>query len=179
MYGLTSLYIEKLHDVGIEIFFGQNEPVGAGECIDRNLLHSAALQPFQSTFGHDAYPTIYDKAACLFFSIAGGHIFTNGNKRTSVLALLHFLLANEILLVLSNEEMVDLTRSTAAYRSTGNTAKEMMCILSQKIKEGSIAFSELSRSNHETVNDWTRIMHDMRNAGTILERSVLEQQGSR
>ena len=57
------------------------------DCIDLNLLESAAEQPFQAGFGMDFYPTIYDKAACLFFSIAGGHICTNGNKRTGVLAL--------------------------------------------------------------------------------------------
>jgi death on curing protein len=56
-------------------------------------LESAAEQPFQAGFGVEFYPTIYDKASCLFFSIAGGHIFSNGNKRASVLALDQFLLS--------------------------------------------------------------------------------------
>ncbi len=88
-------------------------------------------------------------------------------------------MANEILLAISNEEMVELTRSAAAYRSTGKTAKEMMCMISQTIEENSITFSELNRSNPEVVEVWTRIMHTMRNAEKFLKRSVLEQQGSR
>ena len=53
------------------------EPVYEDEPLNENLLESAAEQPFQGGFGVDYYPTIYDKAACLFFSIAGGHIFYN------------------------------------------------------------------------------------------------------
>ncbi len=67
VYGLTAQYLELLHDHGIGVFYGGSEPVGAGECIDHNLLQSAPLQPFQSAFGSDAYPTIYDKAARLLF----------------------------------------------------------------------------------------------------------------
>jgi death-on-curing protein len=78
------------------------EPVYPHDCLDQNLLASAAVQPFQSGFGMDFYPTVSDKAACLFFSLAGGHIFSNGNKRTAVLALDQFLIANSIYLVLSN-----------------------------------------------------------------------------
>ena len=119
VWGLPSKSIEFLHDYGIRIMLGEDEPVGSGECIDQNLLKSASLQPFQSVCGMDAYPTIYDKAACLFFSIAGGHIFTNGNKRTSVLALDHFLLVNEMRLAFSNEDLIQLSKDTASYRLTG------------------------------------------------------------
>jgi prophage maintenance system killer protein len=94
-FPLTAQYIEDIHDQGIAIAFPGLEPVHPHDCLDRNLLESAAEQPFQGGFGVDYfYPTIYDKAACLFFSIAGGHIFGNGNKRTGVLALDQFLWAN-------------------------------------------------------------------------------------
>ena len=43
--------------------------VGLFDCLDLNLLQSAAEQPFQAGFGMEFYPTIYDKAACLFFSV--------------------------------------------------------------------------------------------------------------
>jgi prophage maintenance system killer protein len=87
LFKLTPAYLEFLHDRGIAVFWPGVEPVASYDCLDLNLLESATEQPFQAGFDVEFYPTIYDKAACLFFSIAGGHIFTNGNKRTAVLAL--------------------------------------------------------------------------------------------
>ena len=179
VYGLTAQYIEFLHDHGIGVVYGGNEPVGAGECIDRNLLESAPLQPFQSAFGVDAYPTIYDKAACLFFSIAGGHIFTNGNKRTSVLALEYFLIANAILLAIPNEEMVTLTRHTASHRSRGESPEAMKSTIALEIQENSAPFKELRVLERRGYMFWHKIKRDMRNQGFAVERSLLEHRTNR
>jgi death-on-curing family protein len=61
-------------------------------CRDFNLLESAVSRPFQTVFGGDAYPTIFDKGAALFHSLVANHPFHDGNKRTAVTALYAFLL---------------------------------------------------------------------------------------
>ena len=55
-----------------------------------NLLDSAVNRPKQSAFGDDAYPTIHLKAAALMESLTMNQPFTDGNKRTSVLATIAF-----------------------------------------------------------------------------------------
>ena len=39
----------------------------------------------QSAFGEEAYPSIFEKAAELFESLAQNHAFHNANKRTALL----------------------------------------------------------------------------------------------
>lgn len=142
-YPITSAYIELLHDNGIALSWPGVQPVGPQECLDLNLLNSAAEQPFQAGFGVEFYPSIFDKAACLFFSIAGGHIFSNGNKRTAVLAVDQFLLANEVYLAISNDEMEKIAEETASYRIRGENHEVVKSRLSQRFKSESIPFQAL------------------------------------
>jgi death-on-curing family protein len=108
--------------------------------LDRNLLASAAVQPFQSGFGREFYPTLSDKAACLFFSIAGGHIFGNGNKRTAVISLDQFLIANKIYLLLSNNEVRELAEATASYHERHETQEFAMTRIREAIAENVAEF---------------------------------------
>ena len=50
---------------------------------DFGLLESAALRPQQTVAGHDAYPTLEEKAAALMHSLIRNHPFVDGNGRTS------------------------------------------------------------------------------------------------
>ncbi|GAP00485.1 type II toxin-antitoxin system death-on-curing family toxin [Fructobacillus ficulneus] len=50
----------------------------------------------QETFGREYHPTIVDKAAYLWYSLATKQLFHNGNKRTALLAGLVFLDQNFI-----------------------------------------------------------------------------------
>lgn len=111
-----------------------------------NLLESASWQPFQAGFGAEFYPTIYDKAACLFFSLAGGHIFSNGNKRTAVLAVDLFLSANGIYLTLSNEEIRKVAIATASYNERGEDQQCVRESLAKTFKEHSFPFSAVRLS---------------------------------
>ena len=63
---------------------------------DMGLLESAVNAPFQSFGGCDVYPTIYQKAARLGFSLAQNHAFIDGNKRIAAHSLLTFLSLNGI-----------------------------------------------------------------------------------
>lgn len=66
--------------------------IGGSEGIRSNhQLASAAMQPYQSIFGEDAYPSIPEKAAAHAFFLAESQPFLDGNKRTAALALTVFL----------------------------------------------------------------------------------------
>lgn len=59
--------------------------------------------------GRDLFPTIYDKAAHLGYSIISGHPFIDGNKRTGMYVALFTLNVNDYrtsIRKVSNEEVV-------------------------------------------------------------------------
>jgi death-on-curing protein len=57
-------------------------------------LESALAQPRMTFDGAELYPSIYEKAAALGFSIIQNHPFLDGNKRTGHAAMEIFLLLN-------------------------------------------------------------------------------------
>lgn len=73
------------------------------------LLDSAINRPMQSVFGEDAYPSIYEKAAALFESIAKNHAFHNANKRTALASLIIFLKLNGYEWIMGIDEEQDFT----------------------------------------------------------------------
>jgi len=105
IYYLTEKDVELINIAVIETLSPQ-EQAGVK---DRNLLRSAIDRPKQSVFGEDAYPTIYNKAAALFESLAQNHPFHNGNKRVAFTALDHFLFYNGYDLQLNEEEAYQFT----------------------------------------------------------------------
>jgi death on curing protein len=148
-----------LHDEGIAMFWPGIEPVGKYDCINLGLLESAAIQPFQSAFGQDAYPTIPDKAACLFHSLIANHCFHNGNKRTGVLALDQFLYANGYVLTLQNTDMYDLAKVTASYREQAIKPKDMLALISKFVATNTVPFSALKTTQskfYATCMQWRR-----------------------
>jgi death-on-curing protein len=54
-------------------------------------LAAAVMQPQQSAFGEDAYPTLGETAAAYAFFIVQNHPFIDGNKRTGEMAMVTFL----------------------------------------------------------------------------------------
>lgn len=164
-FPLRAEYIEAIHDEGILLSWPGIEPVRRKDCLDRNLLHSAAAQPFQGGFGIEYfYPTLYDKAACLFFSIAGGHIFGNGNKRTAVLALDQFLTANSIYLLLPNTEMYNLALQTATYRTRQEKPEQVMALISKRLQENSVEFVRIKSVNLSLYKQLHRVRRLIRRA---------------
>lgn len=91
---------------------------------DRSILESAVLRPFQTAFQQEIYPTIEHKGAALFHAINTGHAFIDGNKRTSIIALEHFLVANGYFLAIRQQSMHDLAVRTASYRERGVSSDE-------------------------------------------------------
>ncbi|WP_029422571.1 type II toxin-antitoxin system death-on-curing family toxin [Alicyclobacillus macrosporangiidus] len=83
-----------------------------------DLLDSAVNRPKQSAFGHDAYPTIFEKSAALFESLAQNHVFHNANKRTAFLSLLQFLSYNGYTFVMPPKQAEDFVVDVVNHRYT-------------------------------------------------------------
>jgi death-on-curing protein len=81
--------------------------LGVVEVRDLGLLEAAAARPAASAFGEDAYPTLVDKAAALFHSLAKNHPLVDGNKRLALAGGVTFLWINGLKLTMSNDEAYD------------------------------------------------------------------------
>jgi len=84
------------------------------EVRDHGLLESALARPRASAFGHDAYPSIHEKAAGLLHSLARNHALVDGNKRLALAATLAFYGMNGMRLTLSNSDAYDLVIGVAS-----------------------------------------------------------------
>ena len=71
-----------------EVIAIHREEVGPGvELRDRARLEAALEAPWQSAGLVDAYPSLHEKAAVLYFGIDRGQPFVDGNKRTAMLTV--------------------------------------------------------------------------------------------
>lgn len=109
-------YVEYIHDEVVSVAWPGTSTMTKGDVRDRGLLESAVSRPFQSAFGEDAYPDVHQKATALFHSLIANHPFGDGNKRTAVLSLADFLLANGYLVRFSIAEMYEIAIRMASYR---------------------------------------------------------------
>lgn len=90
--------------------FGRTEPTDIGK------LSSAVYRQYTSAGGVYKYKTVGPVAANLFYGIAMGHAFENGNKRTALLAMLAFFERNRYYLInTSEDDLYELARSVAAH----------------------------------------------------------------
>jgi len=80
------LSLSELIYINGRVLDNDNIATGKQKVRDLPLLQAAALRPSASAFGEDAYPTLREKTAALFHSMARNHPFTDGNKRTGTVA---------------------------------------------------------------------------------------------
>lgn len=111
---LTTNQVIAINTVQIRLY-SPREQVGVK---DPGLLDSAINRPRQSVFGNDAYPSVYEKAAALFESIAKNHAFHNANKRTALAALIVFLKINHYKWTMGIEEEQDFTVDVVNHKYT-------------------------------------------------------------
>lgn len=86
------------------VYLSVNEVINTAEAAlghlpevrDFHLFQSAIQRPRLRAFGTEAYPRLYDKAAVLLESIAGHHLFWDGNKRSATAVTALFLARNGI-----------------------------------------------------------------------------------
>jgi len=130
--------------------------IGAKGVKDRGLLESAVGRPYQTLFAQDAYPAVTDKAVALFHSLVSNHPFHDGNKRTAVTALQHFLLANGFFAGLSNDEAYEMAKRTASYRERGLSHDQVIREISELLAARMIsleAVRELGNEGSEMFSD--------------------------
>ncbi len=95
---LSKEEISRIHDTIIK------ETGGLGGVLDGHALLMLEGQPAQYVFGKELYPGIFEKAAFYARAINGGHIFIDGNKRTSIAVINKFLKKNGYLFEPSEQE---------------------------------------------------------------------------
>jgi death-on-curing protein len=86
--------IKIIHSIISEKFREAGEPIPLFELAKKDKLDALVNGPKHSFVGFDAYPTLYEKAAIIFYSINKDQIFVNGNKRMSTACLVIFLAIN-------------------------------------------------------------------------------------
>jgi len=72
---------------------------------DLGLLISTTERPKAAFAGKEAYKTIFEKAAVYLESLVSYHVFTDGNKRTGIVASARSLFINGYELKASNKEL--------------------------------------------------------------------------
>ena len=101
-----------------------HEQLDAGKGIrDIGLIESAVNAPFQTFGGQSLYPSIFDKAARLFYGLVKNHGFIDGNKRVAAHALIVFLRVNSFDLQASDDEFFQVTMKTAAGNFSADQIK--------------------------------------------------------
>lgn len=98
---LTLEQLLQLHTLAIQ------QTGGSAGLRDLGRLEAAIATQTQSVFGKELYEGPIDKAAALIRNIIADHPFTDGNKRTGMLAGLTFLKINNVSAHFSQGEIED------------------------------------------------------------------------
>ncbi|TKJ18832.1 MAG: type II toxin-antitoxin system death-on-curing family toxin [Promethearchaeota archaeon Loki_b32] len=96
---LSSEEIKEMHDEIIR------KTGGLEGVLNEHALLMLETQPAQSFSGQELYPNIFSKAAFYLRSINKGHIFIDGNKRTSITAVKVFLSRNNYSFEVETKEL--------------------------------------------------------------------------
>jgi death-on-curing protein len=84
------------HPIAMTLFDSKVDPMTDFDDHERALLESALNNPRQTYEGKDLYPSLFKKAAILYYSLIKNHPFKNGNKRSATATLLAFLYINNV-----------------------------------------------------------------------------------
>lgn len=110
-----------LFNISVEKHKNTNDPIPEINLGKASKIKGCLKSPFQSFGGEDLYPTIYDKAAKLFYEINKGHNLSNGNKRMAYVVTEYFLFINNISLDISDEKIYELSINVATSHSDNQT----------------------------------------------------------
>jgi death-on-curing family protein len=135
----------------LDLFWPGVEPVSADEHRDVGLIESALARPIQTFDGEFLIQGVERQGAALFHSLITNHSFFNGNKRTAVVALDLFFIANGYWLALGPDEIHDLAVRTADYRGKGLEHDAMFREIVEALKDFVVPFAELDAETAEFV----------------------------
>jgi death-on-curing protein len=88
---------------------------GSAGFIDRSVVESATQQPRTTMFGQYLHPQINDMAAAYLYHFAASQGFSDGNKRTALVAAVEFLGRNGYSLDCTNDEIYEVTMRVANH----------------------------------------------------------------
>lgn len=109
--------VRLIHQTLLEWSDQGGEPIPPFDRAKQDEIDALVATQSQSFFGIEAYPTLLEKAAIIFYTINKKQIFLNGNKRMSTLCLLVFLGINDKKLNISSD---DLTRKALWLANTAS-----------------------------------------------------------
>lgn len=105
-------------DEVIEIHCDQISRYGGLQGIrDRGLLESAVAMPSAAFEGGFLHSCQFDMAAALLFHITKNHPFLDGNKRVGTVAAIGFLMLNDVEIVATQDDLVNLVIAVAEGHS--------------------------------------------------------------
>ncbi|MFD1360951.1 type II toxin-antitoxin system death-on-curing family toxin [Lentibacillus salinarum] len=115
MAGIRYLTAKEVISINIYLInrYSKDETAGVK---DASLLDSAINRPKQSAFCEDAYPSIFEKAAALFQSLALNHAFHSANKRTAFTSMVQFLKYNGLRFLMDPKEAEDFVVDTVLHK---------------------------------------------------------------
>lgn len=148
-YILTPEYIMMIHDDNIKMYGGE---YGVREQGTFEMLCEA---PYQTMFGTDLYPTIFDKAAKLVEGFATHQVFYDGNKRTGLGAMNHLLNANGYELTFVNMEAYQFVLDIANHKY--QSVEEIANVISQNVRRGYQLPMEITKTQEFTNSNNTNL----------------------
>jgi death-on-curing protein len=122
---LTLAEVLDIHEITIEVHGG------APTILDLGLVESAVEQARQTFGGEPLYKSIEEVAAAYWHSISNNHGFSDGNKRTAVLAAMFFLEVNGHRLDMTNDEVIE---TGLAMAGQGMTRAEVFELVAKHVK---------------------------------------------
>jgi len=102
---------------------------------DIHRVRSVAERPKMQFSGKDLYPTVFDKAAAYFESIAFDHPFTDGNKRTAITLAARFLFLNGYELKTTNKALETFVLDAVVQKRKLDTIAKWFKKHSKKIRK--------------------------------------------
>lgn len=135
--------MEFIHDEVVSKYWSLDQPVSRDEYRDYSLIDSAVNRPFQCYGDVEFYPGLFPKTGPLFHSLVCNHAFGNGNKRTAVISVDAFLMANGMFLALANSQMYDLANETATHNENGVPAGDLIERISGTFRDFSVPIEQL------------------------------------
>jgi death-on-curing protein len=145
--GLRPSFIEHIHDVLVSTLLPFDEKVNPAEYRSHALIESAAARPFQTAGGVELWPTLAEKAAALFHSLACNHCFINGNKRTAVIGLDIFIAINRHIFTMNSDEIYEMAKNTAKANEEGREIDSVMADLATQISESILEVEILKQAS--------------------------------
>ena len=118
-----------LHQRQIELYGG------ATGVRDLGLLQSAISLPAASFDGAWLHASLEEMAAAYLFHLAQNHPFVDGNKRTAAIAMIVFLVMNDLVPVFTADELVELTVGVA---SGSHSKAEVAVAIAGHVRHGAL-----------------------------------------